>query len=293
MTMRVSWQKWSWLIMFATLGSTLAQPPTVSDPFQDADGPASGFGASGGGPGRGLSGASGTGPTASGSGGFPGSGGGAAGIGSGYPGGMGMGAGGMPGMPGGGMSGGGMGGFAMSARTRKDLAFQNGLVRTLEQLKKTTDPEEKKVLLQYARDAFSKRYQEQLKERATTIESLERKLNQLKEDHKRRADATERIVDLQMKSLDLVAEGLLDSQQLLRWGSALDQPTAGSRGTNSDPFGGGGFSGEWLDGTFGSSGMPGGMGPGGASFGGGGSDEGVSGGFGEGGGDAENDPFGN
>jgi hypothetical protein len=255
------------------------------------------------------------GPGLDGPGGMPGMG--VPGMGSGggmAPGGPGMGSGGGMALGGSGMGGPGMGydyGNGMGGMgdgpmigpdgkviSMKDYRFMTGLGTLLDRLSKASSDSQIQQLKESARKAFKARYAEQLQARESKIAELEAQIADLKIEQQRRADAADRVVDLQMQSLELAAEGLMDRQQFIRLGTSGWSPK--NDATSSSGYGGdmgayrrgGGYPGmlgsgmgEYPGGELGGGGFPG-SGP---SASGGAFDTDPFGGPGSG----NNDPFGN
>lgn len=116
--------------------------------------------------------------------------------------------------------------------------FRAGLARLLDMLPKAKSEEEKKQLLEYAREALTKRYQQQLENREREIRNLELRLTALRDEQQRRSDAAERIIELQMKSLELAAEGLLERDQVINISPRRQRTGASPYGGGGSPYGG-------------------------------------------------------
>lgn len=132
--------------------------------------------------------------------------------------------------------------------------FRAGLDRLLDMLREAKSEAEKKQLMEYAREALAKRYKQQLERREAEISDLERRLDALRQEQQRRNDAAERIVDLQMRSLELAAEGLLERDQVI----TVDSPPERRGRTNRRRGGAGAGYGEMGGGYGMGGGYPGG-----------------------------------
>ena len=91
-----------------------------------------------------------------------------------------------------------------------EVVFNVRLQRAIEILKSSKDAGKKKALQGFIKDAFSQRYDQMMSARNQDITRLRKRLATLEADHQRRVAAKERVVQLQLQSVQLAAEGLLD-----------------------------------------------------------------------------------
>lgn len=105
-----------------------------------------------------------------------------------------------------------------------DQVFRLGLQRAIQSLKKAKTDEESEVLRGYVRTAFSDRYDRLIASRKKDLDKLKRSVAKLESDLKRREAAKDRVVQLQLQSVQLAAEGLLELGEL------QGVPQAGSPG---------------------------------------------------------------
>lgn len=130
----------------------------------------------------------------------------------------------------------GMGGYAPAD------PFQRGLQRAIEMLRKARSPTDKATLEGYIRKALEDRYAAMLQKRKKELEQLKASLAKLESDWKRRAGAKDRVVQVQMQSVQLAAEGLLDlNQGQASMGFPAGGGFAGSEYGNEGGYGGGGY----------------------------------------------------
>lgn len=133
-----------------------------------------------------------------------------------YMGGYASGLGVMPGGPGGGYGGaaGGYGGGMSSEPSPSDL-FQTAVRNSVQRLARAKTDAEKQKLLETVRSAFHERYQQAIAQRQGELDRLEQQLQQLRQDLERRRAAEQKIVEVQLRTVELAGEGLveLSSQQ--------------------------------------------------------------------------------
>jgi hypothetical protein len=91
-----------------------------------------------------------------------------------------------------------------------DELFRRGLQRAIHSLKNAKSDEEGDALRGYVRAAFSERYDKMIVDRKRDVAKLKNSIAKLEQDLKRREFAKERVVQLQLQSVQLAAEGLLD-----------------------------------------------------------------------------------
>ncbi|TWU06389.1 hypothetical protein [Stieleria varia] len=105
-------------------------------------------------------------------------------------------------------------GMGMEAAPSPDDMFRANLPRAIEQLKRSKTPEERAALQNYIREAFENRYDRMMNDRKKDIERLRASLAELESDLRRRTAAKDRVVQLQLQSVQLAAEGLLELNDL-------------------------------------------------------------------------------
>ena len=102
---------------------------------------------------------------------------------------------------------------------------------------KAKSEKEREVLHGYVRTAFSDRYDKLIADRKKDLEKLKQSVARLDSDLKRREAAKDRVVQLQLQSVQLAAEGLLELGEL-RGVSAGG--VGGLGGAGYSDYGGGG-----------------------------------------------------
>jgi hypothetical protein len=108
----------------------------------------------------------------------------------------------------------GMGMGTGGAASSQDQRFRRGLQRAIQSLQQAKTDSEKETLRGYVRDAFDDRYTKMIASRKGDLERLKRSVAKLESDLKRREAAKERVVQVQMQSVQLAAEGLLELGEL-------------------------------------------------------------------------------
>ena len=98
--------------------------------------------------------------------------------------------------------------------------FRRGLQRAIKMLKKSKNETSKEIIRDYIRTAFSQRYDRMIDQRKKDVERLRKSITQLENDLQRRTAAKKRVVELQLQSVQLAAEGLLE----------IDDPQPAMRG---------------------------------------------------------------
>ncbi|TWU49859.1 hypothetical protein [Rubripirellula reticaptiva] len=134
-------------------------------------------------------------------------------------------------------------GMGAEQKPSQDELFRANLPRAIQILKEAKTPENKSTLQGYIREAFEQRYDRMMSQRQKDIERLRNSLAELESDLKRRTAAKDRVVQLQLQSVQLAAEGLLQLDDL----QGVGRGNEGNEG-----YGGGG--------EMGYGGMDGGMG---------------------------------
>jgi hypothetical protein len=134
---------------------------------------------------------------------------------------------------------GGMGGgMGMEAKPSADELFRANLPRAIQQLKQSKTPEQRAALQKFIREAFEQRYDRMMKDRKKDIDRLRKSLSELESDLQRRSAAKDRVVQLQLQSVQLAAEGLLELNDLQGAGGHGEM---GGMEMESDSMGGGGM----------------------------------------------------
>lgn len=111
---------------------------------------------------------------------------------------------------------GGMGGeMGMSMEAAEDHDFRQGLRRAITALRNAKSGDEKETLRDYVRIAFEKRYQAMITQRKKDISRLKQSVARLEAEMQRREAAKDRVVQLQLQSVQLAAEGILEPNELL------------------------------------------------------------------------------
>ena len=88
-------------------------------------------------------------------------------------------------------------------------AFRRGLQRAIVALGNAKSEPEKETLRQYVRQALESRYLRMIADRQREVEQLKQSVAKLESDLKRRESAKDRVIEVQMQSVQLAAEGLL------------------------------------------------------------------------------------
>lgn len=91
-----------------------------------------------------------------------------------------------------------------------DELFRDGMARAIVALKKANSDKTKETIRGYIRSALNKRYDRQMTDRKKDITRLREAIADLERDLSRRVAAKDRVVELQLQSAQLAAEGLLD-----------------------------------------------------------------------------------
>ena len=106
---------------------------------------------------------------------------------------------------------GGMGmGMAGGNAPDPEERFGRGLRLAIKMLKQTEDDAQKEVIRGHIRTAFEQRYDRLIAKRKEDVQRLRDSIAQLESDLSRRIAAKTRVVELQLQSVQLAAEGLLE-----------------------------------------------------------------------------------
>lgn len=108
--------------------------------------------------------------------------------------------------------------------------FRRGLQRAIRALKNAKSAPESDALRGYVRDAFAERYDKMIADRKRDIEKLKKNISKLEQDLDRREAAKDRVVQLQLQSVQLAAEGLLDLSELQGVAAGGQSPGYGEGG---------------------------------------------------------------
>lgn len=111
-------------------------------------------------------------------------------------------------MSGGASMSGGMMGMAMPVPPAE--IFQQAVRRAVEQLRAAETEEEKEKLLALVHSALKERYEQALAQRGEELDALEKRLEQLRTDLERRREAQKKVVEFQLRTVELAGEGLVD-----------------------------------------------------------------------------------
>ncbi len=108
-----------------------------------------------------------------------------------------------------------MGGMGMDMMegtpgTGTDSRFRAGLRRAITALKRAKTASERETLLGYVREAFETRFQETIVTRRKELAHIKKRIAELESDLQRREAAKARVVAVQLQSVQLAAEGLLE-----------------------------------------------------------------------------------
>ena len=154
------------------------------------------------------------------------------------------------------MMGGMMGGMmGAPSRDNAERVFQRGLQRAIIALGKAKTDRERETLRGYVRQALDERYRKMISARQKELDRLSASVARLKADLKRREHAKDRVIEVQMQSVQLAAEGLLQLGELS--GARNDAGGGMGGGYGSEGFdaggygGGGGMGGDDYDGGYG------------------------------------------
>ncbi|MFK8111044.1 MAG: hypothetical protein AB8B91_02515 [Rubripirellula sp.] len=134
-----------------------------------------------------------------------------------------------------GMGMGGDMGMGMAA-SDPDYQFRQGLQRAIRMLQQSKAESQKETVRGYIRSAFESRYDRMMANRKQELDQLRKGIEKLERELQRRTAAKERVVQLQLQSVQLAAEGLLEAGDL----QGVEQVTPRRQG-EGDGFGGGGY----------------------------------------------------
>lgn len=90
-----------------------------------------------------------------------------------------------------------------------DSIFRRGLQLAIAQLREAKTPAKKETLRAYLRNAFQNRYDNVMQKRQKDLDDLKKRVSDLQADLERRVAARDRVISLQMQSVELTAEGLM------------------------------------------------------------------------------------
>lgn len=110
----------------------------------------------------------------------------------------------------------GMGGPGMMAGMPSSAAesqFRRGLKQAIRKLREAKDQDVKATLMLYVQEAFQKRYDESIQNRRKELNRIKQRIVELEEDLARREAARDRVLTVQMQSVRLAGEGLIDLNQ--------------------------------------------------------------------------------
>lgn len=154
-----------------------------------------------------------------------------------------------------------MGGMGMGIEPDPEIKFRQGLQRAIRALRGAKTDEERTALKGYVKTALQERYMRMIQSRRKDLENLKAKINRLEADLSRRESAAKRVIEVQMQSVELASEGLLELGELGGAGAmGAGGGTMGAGGVGAPGIGPGGMSGMGLGGGMG--GMDGSVGSG-------------------------------
>ncbi len=99
------------------------------------------------------------------------------------------------------------------SRPTEDQLFQAGLQRAITALRIAKSENEKKQLLSYIRHAFTVRYEQTIARRRDELKKIKDRVAELESELVRREAAKSRVLEVQMQSVQLAAEGLMEIGQ--------------------------------------------------------------------------------
>jgi hypothetical protein len=105
---------------------------------------------------------------------------------------------------------GGMMGMAETTKQAQDRMFRAGLQRAITALKQAKGEKQREVLLGYVREAMENRYDKIIIDRKNELARIKARVEKLESDLKRRVSAKQRVVNIQLQSVQLASEGLLE-----------------------------------------------------------------------------------
>ncbi|TWT84314.1 hypothetical protein CA13_57910 [Planctomycetes bacterium CA13] len=144
-------------------------------------------------------------------------------------------------MDSGSMGGYDMGGYGMEAPPPNlEQQFRQGLQRAITMLRQAKSDQQKEKLREYIRGAFEAKYDRMMAQRQKDLDELRKGIEKLESELKRRGEAKDRVVQLQLQSVQLAAEGLLDPGDL--------QGSGGNATVEGGGYGGGGYGGGGMGG---------------------------------------------
>ncbi len=109
-----------------------------------------------------------------------------------------------------GYGGGEMYGDGGDSTSPADRRFQIGLQRAIQALRNSKSEADQKALLDFVRQAFQNRYDESIQSRRKQLNQIKERVAKLEGELKRREAAKSRVVEVQLQSVQLAAEGLLE-----------------------------------------------------------------------------------
>lgn len=104
-----------------------------------------------------------------------------------------------------------MGGMPAAAAPTPSELFQQALQRAVQRLRSAKTEEEKQELLELVRSALSERYEQALTQREQELDDLEQRLQKLRTDLERRRQAQQKVIDVQLQTVELAGEGLVET----------------------------------------------------------------------------------
>ncbi|MEM8669589.1 MAG: hypothetical protein AAGG48_18830 [Planctomycetota bacterium] len=92
--------------------------------------------------------------------------------------------------------------------------FRRALQRAIRGLREAENDDDRTTIKGYIKTALEERYSRMIKKRREDLEGLKAKIQKLEQDLKRRESAAKRVIEVQMQSVELASEGLLELGEL-------------------------------------------------------------------------------
>lgn len=104
------------------------------------------------------------------------------------------------------------GGSPYGSPTSPNMLFQQAVRQTVKRLAAASTEAEKRKLLDLVRAAFNERYERAIATRQQELDELEQRLQALRADLDHRREAQEKVVDVQVRTVELAGEGLVEPE---------------------------------------------------------------------------------
>ena len=102
------------------------------------------------------------------------------------------------------------GGYGGEGQLSPSQLFQQAIQVAVMRLAQAESDAQKQKLLEVVRGAFNERYEQAIARRQQQLEQLEKQLQQLREDLERRRSAQQKVVEVQLRTVELAGEGLVE-----------------------------------------------------------------------------------